>query len=93
MNFLLEGLKASFLPILILLFVYFYIVRPEQKKRKKSSNIINTLSLQEKIVTKDGVIGTVKKINAPYIFIETGSRQGRSTEITADIECIREVLK
>ena len=57
------GALGSFLP-LILIFVVFYflLIRPQQKKQKSHREMLSALHRGDRIVTGGGVIGTVTKI-------------------------------
>jgi preprotein translocase subunit YajC len=55
---------ASLMPMMILFFavIYFFMVRPEQKKQKELDKMRNTLKKGDEIVTVGGICGTVYKI-------------------------------
>ena len=57
------GALGSFLP-LILIFVVFYflLIRPQQKKQKSHREMLSALHRGDRIVTGGGLIGTVTKI-------------------------------
>jgi len=50
----------SFLPfILIMVILYFFMLRPQAKKQKEKEQMINNLNKGDKVVTMGGIIGTV----------------------------------
>lgn len=51
----------SFLPIMIIMFVvmYFFMIKPEQKKAKDKKSLMDELKKNDKIVTIGGIHGTV----------------------------------
>ena len=53
----------AFLP-LVLIFVVFYflLIRPQQKKMKEHTQMLNNLRKGDKVVTNGGLIGTVHKV-------------------------------
>lgn len=54
----------SFLPILVLIIVfYFFILRPQQKKIKQENEMRNKLRIGDKIVTSAGIFGSVTQID------------------------------
>lgn len=56
---------ASFLPIVLMLFVfYFLLIRPQQKKMKEHKAMVEALRRGDKVVTSAGIVGTVNKIDA-----------------------------
>jgi preprotein translocase subunit YajC len=56
-------LFTSFLPIILIFVVfYFLLIRPQQKKVKQHREMVSALRRGDKIVTAGGLIGTVTKI-------------------------------
>ena len=54
---------AQFLPlILILLIMYFLLIRPQQKKVKEHQAMVAALRRGDQIVTQGGLIGKVTKV-------------------------------
>ena len=43
--------------------MYFFMIRPQQKKQKEIRNFQNSLSEGMRIITAGGMYGTVKKVN------------------------------
>ena len=46
-----SGLAQLFFPIAIVVVAYFFILRPEQNKRKKQSDFVSSLKKGDKVVT------------------------------------------
>ena len=70
MNFLLQaqaqgGGSMSFLIMMVAIFaiMWFFMIRPQQKKQKEIRKFQNSLQEGSKVVTGGGVYGTVKHIN------------------------------
>lgn len=57
--------SMSMIIMLVLMFVimYFFMIRPQQKRQKEIRNFQNALQIGTKIVTGGGVHGEVKKVN------------------------------
>jgi len=50
----------SFLPfLLIMVILYFFMLRPQAKKQKEKQEMINNLNKGDKVITMGGIIGTV----------------------------------
>ncbi len=49
--------------ILIFVIMYFFMIRPQQKKQKELQNFQNSLAAGSQIITQGGIIGTVKGID------------------------------
>src|SRR3546814_12961763 len=57
------GPCMSFLPIILICVVfYFLLIRPQQKKAKQHREMVSALRRGDKVVTAGGMIGTVTKI-------------------------------
>ena len=59
------GSMTSFLIMMVAIFgiMYFFMIRPQQKRQKEIQNFQNTLQEGTQVVTGGGLHGTVKKIN------------------------------
>ena len=50
--------------------MYFFMIRPQNKKQKEIANFRKSLEVNQKVVTAGGVYGTVKEINDNDVVIE-----------------------
>lgn len=65
-----ESLIANFLPIILIIAVfYFLLLRPQQKRAKEHRNMINDLSEGTKIITGGGIFGIIKEAKSGEKFI------------------------
>ena len=53
--------------------MYFFMWRPESKRRKQMENFRNGLKKGDKIITAGGIYGTVKEVEAKSLLIEVDS--------------------
>jgi preprotein translocase subunit YajC len=54
----------TFLPIILMFLVlYFLLIRPQQKRQKSRSSMLNTLKKGDKVVTIGGMHGTIMEID------------------------------
>ena len=62
---------AAFLPFfLIMVIIYFLMIRPQAKKRKEKQNMLDALKKGDKVITIGGIHGTVVGIkNQGKIFV------------------------
>ncbi len=65
---------ASFLP-LILIFVVFYflLIRPQQKRAKEHKIMLEGLNKGDEVVTAGGVLGKIKNVGENFVEIEIAS--------------------
>ena len=55
---------------LIIGVMYFFMIRPQQKKQKELQAFRNSLTKGDKIVTIGGIYGTVAEVKEQYLLIE-----------------------
>lgn len=65
--------------LMVLLFgaMYFFMIRPENKKRKAAEQMRNSLVVGDVITTIGGIVGTVCAVKENTIVIETGADRVR----------------
>ena len=80
----------SFLPfILMFVVIYFFMIRPQQKRAKQEKEFESALKVGDKIITKSGIHGKIAELADTTIVIETMSgklkmeRSAISMEMTA----------
>jgi len=67
------NLSTFLLPILMLAFFYFLIIRPQQKKDKKIKEMRNNAKVGDELITIGGIRGKIVKIKDDEVTIEVGS--------------------
>ena len=72
------GSMTSFLIMMVAIFaiMYFFMIRPQQKRQKEIQNFQNSLQEGTQVVTGGGIYGTVKKIDLAAGIIEVKSADG-----------------
>lgn len=55
---------------LILLIFYLFLIRPQQKKIKEHSAMVNALKTGDKVLLSSGIYGTIKKIKDDKLTLE-----------------------
>ncbi len=54
---------VAFLPLILIFIVfYFFLIRPKQKKAKEHKAMLGAIRRGDKVVTGDGIFGTVTKV-------------------------------
>ena len=61
--------------MLIAMFVimYFFMIRPQNKKQKEIANFRKSLQVNQSVITAGGIHGTIKEITDDYIVLEIAS--------------------
>jgi preprotein translocase subunit YajC len=65
--------------LLVLMFgmLYFFMIRPENKRKKEAENLRNSLVVGDEITTIGGITGTICAVKETTIVIETGADRVR----------------
>ena len=62
----------DFLPfILMFVVIYFFMIRPQQKRAKQEKEFESALKVGDKIITKSGIHGKVAELADTTVIIET----------------------
>ena len=75
-----SGLAQLFFPVAILAVFYFFLIRPEQNKKKKQGDFINNLKKGQRVVTVGGVHGKIVNIEKTIVTLDVD----RGTKIQFD---------
>jgi preprotein translocase subunit YajC len=68
------GQVQQFLPFLLMFVViYFFMIRPQQKRAKNEKEFESSLKVGDKIVTKSGLHGKIAELADTTVIIETMS--------------------
>lgn len=69
----------SWIVMLVLMFalLYFFMIRPENKRKKEAENLRNSLAVGDEITTIGGMTGTVCAVKENTIVFETGADRVR----------------
>ena len=69
---------SPILPLILIIAVfYFFMIRPENKKKKQAAEMRAALKVGDVITTIGGIIGTICAVKEETIVIETGADRVR----------------
>lgn len=72
------GLEMIIMMVVLFAIVYFFMIRPQNKKQKEIQKFRNALSVGQEVVTIGGIHGTVKSIdetsNTVTLEVATGTK-------------------
>ena len=69
------GALSSFLPILLIIGVfYIMLIRPQQKRQKELQEMISGLKTGDRVVTTGGVIGTITSVKDTSLLIRSADK-------------------
>ena len=63
--------------VLIIAVFYFFMIRPEKKRKAKAEEMRNSLAVGTEITTIGGIVGTIVALNGNFITFETGEDRVR----------------
>ena len=80
-----SGGLSSFLPIILIIFVfYFFMIRPQINKQKEENKFRSEIKKGDKIVTIGGLHGKINNVKENVVILEIGDNH----RITVDINSI-----
>ncbi|MDD7448110.1 MAG: preprotein translocase subunit YajC [Phocaeicola sp.] len=69
------GFDMSFFIMMALVFgiMYFFMIRPQQKKQKELNQFRNNLEIGQAVITAGGIYGKIKEIEDTAVVVEIAS--------------------
>ncbi|MFY8187839.1 MAG: preprotein translocase subunit YajC [Flavobacterium sp.] len=86
-----EGIQSLLPFLLMFVVIYFFMIRPQQKKAKQEKEFESSLKVGDRIITKSGLHGKVAELSDGTAVIETMSgklkmeRSAISMELSAKL--------
>jgi|TARA_B100001105_G_scaffold243664_1_gene224805 preprotein translocase subunit YajC len=66
------GLTGMFVPMILMVVIfYFLLIRPQQKKAKEHTKMVDTLKSGDSVVTRGGVVGAVQSVKETTVSIRS----------------------
>jgi len=83
-----QGGGMSFIIMMVAIFaiMWFFMIRPQQKKQKEIRNFQNSLQEGSKVVTGGGLYGTVRRIDITANIVEVEIAKGVTVRV--DKNCV-----
>ena len=72
-----QGMQSIILLVVMFALIYFFMIRPENKRKKKAQEMRDSLKKGDTITTIGGIIGTICAVKENTIVIETGADRVR----------------
>ena len=83
------GGLMSFLPIILMFGVlWFIMIRPQMKRQKEAKAMMEALAKNDEVVTAGGILGRVTKVTDQYVTVEIAA----GTEVTVQKNAVTTVL-
>ena len=66
-------LEVLVMPLGFLVIMYFFIIRPQQKKAKEVNELLSNLKAGDEVVTSGGLIGKVRSVADGFVSLEVAA--------------------
>lgn len=87
-----EGQLLSFLPIILMFVVlYFLMIRPQMKRSKEHKTMLEALQRGDEVITTGGMVGKVVKVSDSYVVVDVSSA-GSPIELSFQKQAIQSLL-
>ncbi|CAH2800312.1 MAG: Protein translocase subunit YajC [uncultured Caballeronia sp.] len=84
-----ESQLMSFLPLILMFAVlYFIMIRPQMKRQKGHRNMLAAMAKGDEVVTNGGIVGKITKVSDAYVGVEIAE----GTEITIQKASVTTIL-
>jgi len=84
-----ESSLMSFLPLILMFAVlYFIMIRPQMKRQKEHRNMLAAMAKGDEVITSGGIVGKVTKVSEAYVGVEIAD----GTEITVQKSSVSTIL-
>ena len=83
------GSLITFAPIILMVVVmYFLMIRPQQKRQKELKSMMDALAKGDEVITVGGVLGRVTKVTDAYVTVEVSA----GTEVVVQKNAVTALL-
>ncbi|GHD67622.1 preprotein translocase subunit YajC [Luteimonas padinae] len=57
-------------PVILLLIMYFLMIRPQMKRAKEHRNMVEKLAVGDEVITSGGIAGVVRRVGDSFVTVE-----------------------
>ena len=82
------GLQLVFMVAIFFGIMYFMIIRPQAKKGKEHTALLESLSKGDEVVTAAGIIGKITKIGDNYVEVKTSDTSSLTFQLNAIVSVL-----
>ncbi len=87
------GSLSSFLPIILMFVVlYFLMIRPQMKRQKETKAMIDALAKGDEVITAGGILGKISKVTDNYLTVEVSNLADKPVEVLVQRVAVTTVL-
>ena len=70
---------VPFIPVLVIM--YFFLIRPQQKRQAEVKKMVEELKKGDRVVTAGGIMGTITSIQNDYVVLKVGESETTKIEV------------
>ena len=67
------GLQTFLFPIILIVIMYFLMIRPQMKRQKDHRAMLDKLAKGDEVITSGGIAGTVAAIGESFVTVEVAN--------------------
>ena len=67
------GIQTFLFPILLIVIMYFLMIRPQMKRQKDHRSMLDKLAKGDEVITSGGIAGTVAAIGESFVTVEVAN--------------------
>ena len=87
------GGLMSFLPIILMFAVlYFLMIRPQAKRQKEQKAMLESIKSGDEVVTIGGILGRVTKVNDAYLTVEISDTKDGAVAVQVQKGAVQTIL-
>lgn len=88
-----EAQLMSFLPIILMFVVlWFLMIRPQMKRQKEHKTMVEALKKGDEVIVAGGVVGKIVKVGDVYIGLEVARAGEQSVELKIEKVAVQKLL-
>lgn len=85
---------GQFLPIILIFVVmYFFMIKPQQKRQKQEKEFEQNLKVGDRIITKSGIHGKIAELTEDSVVVETMAGKLKMERSAISLELSKKVQK
>ena len=83
---------GSLLPLILIFVVFWFLIRPQQKRQKEHAQMVSALTKGDEILTAGGIAGRVVEVGEQYIVVQIATVKEQPVTLTMERVAIQRVL-
>ncbi len=90
------GTDPGYMPlvaiVLMLVFMYFVMIRPQAKRQRELKAMVDALSKGDEVITTGGVVGRITDLSEQYVTLQVGSVGDKAVSLSVQRSAVQTLL-